>query len=231
MNDWIQTLSQAQPSTPVKAYLRLKAPLAFPGCQLFEGLGGCVLVLGQWRDIQPVLEKNRQQILEQTVECDRRNSRMPLLELTQLQARVEPGAILRRQVTVGKDAVIMMGAIVNLGAVIGEGTMVDMGAVIGGGAQVGKYCHIGAGAVIAGMVEPASEKPVVIGDRAVIGANGVILEGVCVGADAVVAAGAVVVADVPPGMVAAGCPARIIKKKDEKTNQKTALTQGLREAL
>jgi acetyltransferase-like isoleucine patch superfamily enzyme len=43
-----------------------------------------------------------------------------------------------------------------------------------------------------------------------------------------VAAGAIVTADVPPGMVAAGCPARIIKAKDDKTSMKTALEQGLR---
>ena len=54
----------------------------------------------------------------------------------------------------------MMGAIINIGAVIGENTMIDMGAVLGGRATVGKNCHIGAGAVLAGVIEPASAKPV-----------------------------------------------------------------------
>jgi len=45
----------------------------------------------------------------------------------------------------------------------------------------------------------------------------------------VVAAGAVVVSDVPAGAVVAGCPARVIKMKDEKTTGKTALVDALRE--
>ena len=47
--------------------------------------------------------------------------------------------------------------------------------------------------------------------------------------EAVVAAGAVVVADVAPNTVVAGCPARVIKIKDEKTAGKTALVDALRQ--
>ena len=54
------------------------------------------------------------------------------------------------------------------------------------------------------------------------------IEGVRIGKGSVVAAGAIVTSDVPPGMVAAGCPARVIKTKDDKTSMKTALEQGLR---
>ena len=45
---------------------------------------------------------------------------------------------------------------------------------------------------------------------------------------AVVAAGAVVTADVPPDCVAAGCPAKIVKRADGKTRLKTMTVQGLR---
>ena len=57
-----------------------------------------------------------------------------------------------------------MGAVINIGAVIGPGTMIDMGAVLGGRATVGARCHIGANAVLAGVIEPASAKPVVVED-------------------------------------------------------------------
>ena len=43
------------------------------------------------------------------------------------------------------------------------------------------------------------------------------------------AAGAVVVSDVAPNTVVAGCPARVIKVKDEKTAAKTALVDALRQ--
>ena len=61
------------------------------------------------------------------IECDRRNSALPLLDVKPSHARIEPGAILRG-VSVGDGAVIMMGAILNVGAAVGEGTLIDMGA-------------------------------------------------------------------------------------------------------
>ena len=82
------------------------------------------------------------------------NSAVPLLDMKNINARIEPGAIIRDQVEIGDRAVIMMGAIINIGAVIKEGTMIDMGAVLGGRAIVGKNCHIGAGAVLAGVIGP-----------------------------------------------------------------------------
>lgn len=213
--------------TPVKVYVWEKAPVAFPGCREFPAGENCKLVFGDWADIKPVLEANEFQHLE--IESDRRNSAIPLLELKELHARIEPGAIIREQVEIGKNAVIMMGAIVNIGAVIGDGTMIDMGAILGGRAIVGKNCHIGAGAVLAGVIEPASATPVVVEDDVLIGANAVVIEGCRVGKGAVVAAGAVVVGDVAPGTVVAGCPAKVIKHKDEKTASKTALIDALRQ--
>ena len=106
--------------------------------------------------------------------------------------------------------------------------MIDMGAVLGGRATVGRRCHVGAGAVLAGVIEPASATPVIVEDDVLIGANAVVIEGVHIGRGAVVAAGAVVVSDVPANAVVAGCPARVIKMKDEKTAGKTALEDALR---
>ena len=54
-------------------------------------------------------------------------------------------------------------------------------------------------------------------------------EGCRIGRGAVVAAGAVVISDVPPDTVVAGCPARILKRKDETSAAKTALVDALRE--
>lgn len=223
----ISYIGNAEKKTPVKVYVNETAPIDYGSASVF-GEGRSKVVFGDWRELGPILEANAGSIADMVVENDRRNSAIPLLDLKGINARIEPGALIREQVSIGDAAVIMMGAIINIGAVIGKGTMIDMGAVLGGRATVGDHCHIGAGAVLAGVIEPASATPVIVEDDVLIGANAVVIEGVHIGKGAVVAAGAVVVEDVPENAVVAGCPARIIKMKDDKTTLKTALEDTLR---
>lgn len=223
----IQFISTAKKTTPVKLYVKEKAPIDYGGAKVFGA--GDKVVFGDWAELGPILEQNRDNIEDIVIENDRRNSAVPLLDLKGIPARIEPGALIRDNATIGRNAVIMMGAVINIGAVVGEGTMIDMGAVLGGRAIVGRNCHVGAGAVLAGVIEPASATPVVVEDDVLIGANAVVIEGVRVGAGAVVAAGAVVIEDVPAGVVVAGCPARVVKRVDDATARKTALQEALRE--
>ena len=222
----IEYIRTSEKKTPVKVYVWERKPVDFPNCHVFPAADGCKIVFGDWKDIAPVLESNEFSHLE--IENNCRNSAIPMLDVKNIPARIEPGAIIREQVEIGKNAVIMMGAILNIGAIVGEGTMIDMGAVLGGRATVGKNCHVGAGAVLAGVVEPASATPVIVEDDVLIGANAVVIEGCRIGKGAVVAAGAVVVSDGAPNTVVAGCPAKVIKVKDGKTAAKTALVDALR---
>lgn len=224
----ISYIGSAEKKTPVKVYVKERKPIRYGSAQVF-GDGSSKIVFGDWRELGPILADNVDNIEDLVIENDRRNSAIPMLDMKNVNARIEPGAIIREQVEIGDNAVIMMGAVINIGAVIGEGTMIDMGAILGGRATVGKHCHIGAGAVLAGVIEPASATPVVIEDGVLVGANAVVIEGVHVGKNAVVAAGAVVIQDVPENAVVAGCPARVVKMKDEGTTQKTALEAALRQ--
>ena len=223
----IAYIGSAEKKTPVKVYINEKRPIDYGSATVF-GEGRSKVVFGEWKDLSPILAAHAADIDDMVVENDRRNSAIPLLDLKGINARIEPGAIIREQVSIGDNAVIMMGAILNIGAVVGPGTMIDMGAVLGGRATVGSRCHVGAGAVLAGVIEPASATPVIVEDDVLIGANAVVIEGVRIGRGAVVAAGAVVVNDVSENAVVAGCPARVIKRKDEKTAGKTALEDALR---
>lgn len=207
----IEYIRTAEKKTPVKVYIWERFPTSFPNAKVFPAGDGAKIVFGDWRDIGPAVRAQQDAIADIVIESSCRNSAVPLLDTKGLNARIEPGAIL------------------NIGASVGAGTMIDMGAVLGGRATVGARCHIGAGAVLAGVIEPASALPVVVEDEVLIGANAVVIEGCRIGRGAVVAAGAVVISDVPPDTVVAGCPARIIKRKDETSAAKTALVDALRE--
>lgn len=163
------------------------------------------------------------------IEITARNSAIPLLDIENLDARIEPGAIIRDNVKIGKHAVIMMGAVINIGSEIGARTMIDMGAVLGGRAIVGSDCHIGAGAVLAGVIEPESALPVIIEDGVFVGANAVVIEGCRIGEKSVIGAGAVVTRDIPPHSLAAGTPARIVKTLKDSENAASEIIKELRE--
>ena len=219
----IQFIANVEKKTSVKVTFEGQLAGAIPAFVIKLGN----VLFGDWKDIAPLLEgltENKDYVVEQ----DARNSAVPLLDKRDINARIEPGAIIRDQVEIGDNAVIMMGAVINIGAEIGAGTMIDMGAILGGRAIVGKNSPVGAGAVLAGVIEPASAEPVRVGDNVLIGANAVVIEGVQIGSGSVVAAGAIVTQDVPENVVVAGVPARVIKEIDSQTQQKTALEDALR---
>lgn len=225
----IQYIKESKKKTPLKVYLNGMDLPKDKTIKVFGDSQSCLLI-GDQEEVQAYLEKNKEKITNIYLECDRRNSAIDLLNIQNINARIEPGAIIRDHVSIGDHAVIMMGAIVNIGVKIGENTMIDMGAVLGGRVEVGKRCHIGAGTVLAGVIEPPSATPVIVEDDVVIGANAVVVEGVHIGKGAIVGAGAIVLSDVPSGAVVAGNPAKIIKEhKDEKTLGKTQLLDDLRQ--
>ena len=221
-------IKESKKSTPVKVYINGNLDgVDLENIEVY-GSNNFYVLYGESEKISDVILNNKDRIKNFRVENDRRNSAIPMLDLLAIDARIEPGAIIRDKVIIGKNAVIMMGAVLNIGAEIGEGSMVDMNAVIGARGKIGKSVHLGAGAVVAGVLEPPSKSPCGIGDDVMIGANSVILEGVKIGNGSVVAAGSVVVDDVPAGVVVAGSPAKIVKSVDDRTKNKTQILSDLR---
>jgi maltose O-acetyltransferase len=58
---------------------------------------------------------------------------------------------------------------------------------------------------------PGKTAPVVIEDNVFIGSRVIILKGVTIGKDSVIGAGSVVIRSIPPGVIAAGNPAKVIR--------------------
>ncbi|MCG2526926.1 2,3,4,5-tetrahydropyridine-2,6-dicarboxylate N-acetyltransferase [Staphylococcus epidermidis] len=225
----IQYISDAKKSTPLKVYVNGHFEnVTFPESFKVFGSEHSKVIFCEADEWKQFYQQNHSLITELEIEMDRRNSAIPLKDLTNTNARIEPGAFIREQAIIEDGAVVMMGATINIGAIVGEGTMIDMNVTLGGRATTGKNVHVGAGAVLAGVIEPPSASPVVIEDNVLIGANAVILEGVRVGAGAIVAAGAIVTQDVPAGAVVAGTPAKVIKQTSEVQDSKREIVSALR---
>ena len=74
------------------------------------------------------------------------------------------------------------------------------------------------------IVGGCEDLPVVIGDRVWIGGGVTVNPGVTIGAEAVIGAGSVVTRDIPPGVVAAGVPCRVLRAIGEA--DRTGFTPG-----
>ena len=111
---------------------------------------------------------------------------------------------------------------------IGEGCAINHGVFILGHTSIEIGDHvilsaramlIDAGLELAGFAQTDAPRhkagAVKIESRVWIGAQAIILPGVTVGRGSVVGAGSVVTRDVPPGVVVAGNPARIIGRVDD----------------
>lgn len=103
-----------------------------------------------------------------------------------------------------------------LGVKIGKGAAVGLMAMFDiffpGLISIGENSIIGYNATILThefLVREYHKGPVEIGSNVLIGSNTTILPGVCIGDGAVVGAGSLVNRDIPPGVLAAGVPARV----------------------
>lgn len=113
--------------------------------------------------------------------------------------------------TTGPAAIIEVGD----GVGISSSTMVCAASVtIGGGTLVGAGCLI-IDTDFHGLplpeTAPAKTAPVVIGKDVFLGARCIVLKGVTIGDGAVIGAGSVVSSSIPPGVTAAGNPARALR--------------------
>ena len=112
---------------------------------------------------------------------------------------------------------------------IGEGTFLNIGVMVAstGLVEIGSHCMLANGCFVTDgnhrfddRASPVtwqgftSKGPTRIGDNVWCGANVVVTSGVTIGERCVIGANSVVTTDVPPGSIAAGAPARVLRQID-----------------
>lgn len=121
-----------------------------------------------------------------------------------LATALHPDASIARDVAIGRGSVVVAQAAINPGAKIGDNVIINTGATVDHECEIGAGTHIGPGVHLAGRVR--------VGTGVWIGIGSTVIDRVRIGDGAFIGAGSVVVKDIPPGMLAYGVPARIIRK-------------------
>jgi UDP-perosamine 4-acetyltransferase len=117
---------------------------------------------------------------------------------------IHPTAVVAPSASIAPGVSIMPLAIVNTAAKIGENVLINSGAIVEHDCVLHNHIHIATGAKLASTVK--------IEDNVHIGAGAVIKQCITIGQNSIVGAGAVVLKDVPPNVVVAGVPAKIIQE-------------------
>lgn len=127
------------------------------------------------------------------------------LGFTSFATLVDPTAIVAASAQLGAGVYVNSGATLGGASRFGCFVFVNRGAVLGHHLDIGDFVSIGPGAILAGGVS--------LGRGAMIGAGATLLPRVRIGANSVISAGAVVTKDLPDHCLAAGNPARIVKRE------------------
>ena len=100
----INYIGNAKKVTPVKVYFSGEVGnIDLPeSVQVFKSDGMAILI-GDYKEIAPVLPA----ATDYYVETAAQNSAVPMLDIKGINARIEPGAIIRDQVEIGDNAVVM----------------------------------------------------------------------------------------------------------------------------
>lgn len=222
----IAYIAAAEKKTPVKVYVNETAPIDYGEATVF-GEGRSKVVFGDWRQLGPILTANAGSIADLVVENDRRNSAIPLLDMKGVNAvlarRYHPGAggdwRQRRHYDGCGDQHRRCHR---------RGHHDRHGGHPGGSGYRGQELpHRRRRRPGRGHRARQRHSRYRGGWRAGRGQRRGHRGRPC-GQGRGDSRGAVVIEDVPENAVVAGCPARVIKMKDEGTTQKTALEAARR---
>ena len=127
------------------------------------------------------------------------------------------GVLVREENQIGDNVSVGSHSTVEHHVTIGNGVRIHSQVFVPEYTVLEDGCWLGPNVVLTNARYPLSRgvkerlQGPIIRARAKVGANATVLPGVVIGENALVGAGAVVVGDVPPGVVIAGNPARIIR--------------------
>lgn len=117
---------------------------------------------------------------------------------------INPSACLARDATIGINTSIMCNVVISCGVTIGNHCVILPNTVVSHDSVVGEYCCVGSNVSVSGSVH--------IGAGCYIGSGTKMREDIAIGPGSLVGLGSNVLSDIPPGVIAVGSPAKVIRK-------------------
>lgn len=118
---------------------------------------------------------------------------------------IHPSVIMSEFVKLGEDVIICAGTILTVNIDIGDHVHIDTNCTIAHDVVIGNYCRLSPGVKINGHDR--------LGEGVFVGSGATLVHEVSVDGWATIGAGAVVTDNIPEKVVAAGVPARVVKRK------------------
>jgi sugar O-acyltransferase (sialic acid O-acetyltransferase NeuD family) len=119
---------------------------------------------------------------------------------------VHPSAEIARSATLGAGSVVLAGAVVNTRAVVGRWSLLNTNSSLDHDCVMGDFSSLAPNSAIGGQSR--------IGEYSAISLGASIIHKIVIGHHTVIGAGAVVIRDVPDHVLAFGCPAKVIRRRE-----------------
>ena len=117
---------------------------------------------------------------------------------------IHPSAYVAKNAEIGPGCQILINASIGAETKLKEACIINTSASVDHECVLEKGVHVAPGACLAGCVS--------VGEFTMVGAGAIVLPRITIGANVIIGAGAVVTKDLPSNSIAAGNPAKIMKK-------------------
>jgi sugar O-acyltransferase (sialic acid O-acetyltransferase NeuD family) len=155
-------------------------------------------VLSKLSSFEVIIAMSR---MEKRKEVIKQVGAIPLTPIT----IIHPSAIISKSARIGRGCLIAPGVIIGPGVEIGDHTILNSAVTIDHDSIIQENVIMGAGVHLPGYVKVLSDTFIGVGSCAV--------PGVTIGRNCLIGAGSVVTKDVPDDVIAAGVPAKEIRRK------------------